>query len=101
MARDGVEGQGFEGRGTISFWTIAAVAVVLLGIGIFLLVKGNPSGSTSQLDVSMRRPQASGPSLPDGGEVPGIEVRRPTLVDVYLSLIGERTTPVDLEEVSR
>ncbi len=70
MARDGVEGQGFEGRGTISFWTIAAVAVVLLGIGIYLFVKGDPSGSTSQLDVSMRRPQESGPSLPDGSEVP-------------------------------
>ena len=65
MARDGA-----EGPRTISFWTIAAVAVVLLVVGIYLFVKGNPSGSTSQVDVSMRRPQASGPSLPDGGEVP-------------------------------
>ena len=65
MARDTA-----EGPRTISFWAIVAVAVVLLVIGLFLFVKGNPSGSTSQLDVSMRRPQASGPSLPDGGEVP-------------------------------
>ena len=47
-----------------------AVAVVLFAIGMFLFIQGNPSGTTSQLDVSMRRPQASGPSLPDGGEVP-------------------------------
>ncbi len=65
MARDEA-----EGPGTISFWTIVAVAVVLLAIGIYLFVKGNPSGSTSQLDVSMRRPQAAAPSLPDGSDVP-------------------------------
>ncbi|NCT89710.1 ABC transporter ATP-binding protein [Cellulomonas sp. APG4] len=38
---------------------------------------------------------------PDGGEVPGLEVRRPTLEDVYLSLIGEQGADIDLEEVSR
>lgn len=38
---------------------------------------------------------------PDGGEVPGLEVRRPTLEDVYLSLIGEQDAAVDLEGVSR
>ena len=64
------EGPGGDGRGTISFWVIVAVAVVLFGVGLYLFVKGSPSGETSQLDVSMRRPQESTPSLPDGSDVP-------------------------------
>ena len=65
MARDGA-----DGPRTISFWAIVAVAVVLFAVGMVLFLGGNPSGSTSQLDVSMRRPEVSGPSLPDGSEVP-------------------------------
>jgi ABC-2 type transport system ATP-binding protein len=35
-------------------------------------------------------------ALHTGGEVPGLEVLRPTLEDVYLSLIGERTARTEL-----
>ncbi len=65
MARDRA-----EGPATISFWTVAAVAVVLFAVGMVLFIKGNPSGTTSQLEVSMRRPVPSGPSLPDGSHAP-------------------------------
>ena len=59
-----------EGPTTISFWAVAAVAVVLFAVGMVLFIKGTPSGTTSQVEVNMRRPVPSGPSLPDGSDAP-------------------------------
>lgn len=59
-----------DGPRTISFWLIAAIALVLFVVGVILFVGGAEQGSTSLVDVPQRRPEPTGPTLPDGSDAP-------------------------------
>ena len=59
-----------EGPRTISFWVIAAIAVVLFVVGMVMFIGGDTKGATTQLDVSQRTPQPTGPTLADGSAAP-------------------------------
>lgn len=101
-----------DGPRTISFWLIAAIALVLFVVGVILFVGGADQGSTSQVDVPQRRPEPSGPTLPDGSDAPegvaevlqadGALTYALTPPESWVDVQGEPSTavaPVSVEQV--